>query len=232
MARARYNHKKVEGIKTRKKILREAIRLFATYGYAGTSVDMIARAAGLGKSGVFWHFPTKEKLLQAVLEKIIRDFIFQVVSAARGIQKFDDKSLLSLAIRTDERITLRDLAGSRAVFALMMESANFNNEAAPQFRNRWNLYRDFLSSVVQTGQKKGVFRRDVDPKWAGILIVGLLNGIFSQWFVDPPAIDLAAAYQIIEKVVLDFLDPRFENPPAPSEKTEENANPAPKEKSS
>lgn len=205
MARNKVNHKKAEGQKTRKKILREAIRLFARHGFAGTSVQMIARAAGIGKSAVFWHFETKDKLLQAVLEKIIRDFIVQVVTSSRETRSFDEKSLLALAVATDKKITLRDLAGSRAVFALMIESANFDNEAAPIFRNRWNLYRNFLSNVVATGQKKGLFRADVDPQWAGILIVGLLNGVFSQWFVDPDAVKLAESYSIIENTVMDWL---------------------------
>jgi AcrR family transcriptional regulator len=207
MAKIRLNHKRLEGRKTRKKILREAIRLFSRHGYAGTSVQMIAESSGIGKSAVFWHFETKEKLLQAVLEKIIRDFILQVARAARDNKSFDEKSLLSLAIQTDKKITLRDTAGSRAVFALMIESANFDNEAAPVFKNRWNLYRDFLSNVVATGRKKGIFRRDVDPEWAGILIVGLLNGVFSQWFVDPEAVDLSESYSNIEKMVLDWLIP-------------------------
>jgi len=197
--------KKAEGIKTRKKILRQAIRLFSRHGYAGTSVQMIAEAAGVGKSAVFWHFETKDKLLQEVLKKIISDFIMQVVTAARSSKGFDEKSMLSLAIETDRKITTRDLSGSRAVFALMIESANFNNEAAPEFRNRWSLYRNFLTNVVATGQKKGIFKKDIDPEWAAIMIVGLLNGVFSQWFVDPDAIDLNESYDVIEKVVSDWL---------------------------
>ena len=207
MAKSVNRHKKAEGEKTRRKILRESIRLFARHGFAGTSVQMIARSAGIGKSAVFWHFETKEKLLQAVLEKIIRDFITQVVTSSRETRSFDEKSLLSLALETDKKITLRDLAGSRAVFALMIESANFNNEAAPVFRNRWNLYRSFLSNVVASGQKKGLFRRDVDAAWAGILIVGLLNGVFSQWFVDPQAVDLAESYHVIAAMVSEWLRP-------------------------
>src|SRR3989304_5108563 len=107
MVKSGPNHKKAEGEKTRKKILREAIRLFARHGFAGTSVQMIAKAAGIGKSAVFWHFETKERLLQAVLEKIIRDFITQVVSSSRETRSFDEKSLLALAVATDKKLTLR-----------------------------------------------------------------------------------------------------------------------------
>lgn len=205
MGRIKHKNKKAEGRKTRKRILRESIRLFAKHGFAGTSVQMIAKASGVGKSAVFWHFETKEKLLQAVLEKIVGDFISQVLNATKSSRTYDEKSLLRFAIDTDRALTVRDLQGSRAVFALMIESANFNNQAVPAFRNRWNLYRNFLSSVVATGQKNGTFRKDVDPQWAGILVVGMLNGVFSQWFVDPEAVDLEKSYRVIEQTVLDWL---------------------------
>jgi len=198
-------NKRAEGQRTRGKILGEAIRLFARHGYAGTSVQMIAEASGIGKSAVFWHYATKDKLLEAVLDKIIGDFITQVAESARKNKSLDEESLIRFAIRTDRSLTMRDLSGSRAVFALMIESANFDNPAAPVFRNRWKLYRDFLSSAVAAGQRKGVFRKDVDSKWAGILMVGLLNGVFSQWFVDPESVDLEESYVVIERMALDFL---------------------------
>jgi hypothetical protein len=42
------------------------------------------------------------------------------------------------------------------------------------------------------------------------MIVGLLNGVFSQWFVDAEAVDLPAAYDWIEAAVLERLKPENE----------------------
>jgi AcrR family transcriptional regulator len=44
-----------------------ATELFASAGYAGTSLQQIADAAGYSKSSVLYHFASKEALLDAVL---------------------------------------------------------------------------------------------------------------------------------------------------------------------
>ena len=49
----------------RRGLLSAAIRLFGRTGYAGTSLDAVARAAGIRKQTLLYYFPTKEALLQA-----------------------------------------------------------------------------------------------------------------------------------------------------------------------
>ncbi len=44
-----------------------ALRLFASTGFAGTSLQHIADAAGYSKSSVLYHFASKEALLEATL---------------------------------------------------------------------------------------------------------------------------------------------------------------------
>lgn len=49
---------------TRRAIVDAAARLFADGGYVGTSFDLVAEAAGVGRATVFAHFPTKAALLK------------------------------------------------------------------------------------------------------------------------------------------------------------------------
>ena len=56
-----------EGGTTRNKILDVAEALFARSGYAGTSLQAVASAVGLGKSSLFHHFGTKHQLYGEVL---------------------------------------------------------------------------------------------------------------------------------------------------------------------
>ena len=43
-----------------------AMDLFASYGYRGTSLSRIARAAGVTKGALYWHFSDKEEFFLAV----------------------------------------------------------------------------------------------------------------------------------------------------------------------
>jgi AcrR family transcriptional regulator len=48
---------------TRKRIADTALDLFQRQGYADTTIDQIAAAAGVGRRTIFRHFPTKEAIL-------------------------------------------------------------------------------------------------------------------------------------------------------------------------
>ncbi len=48
---------------TRARIAEAALGLFVSQGYAKTTIDQIAVAAGVGRRTVFRHFPTKEAML-------------------------------------------------------------------------------------------------------------------------------------------------------------------------
>ena len=52
---------------TRQRILDAALALFAAHGFAGTSMRMLARAAGLRESSIYNHFDGKDELYQAVI---------------------------------------------------------------------------------------------------------------------------------------------------------------------
>jgi AcrR family transcriptional regulator len=56
---------------TRERILEEAMHLFSEHGYAGTSIAKIEAAAGLtpGAGGIYHHFPSKEAVLAAGVER-------------------------------------------------------------------------------------------------------------------------------------------------------------------
>lgn len=55
--------------RSRAQILDTALKLFAHRGYGATSVRDIAEAAGLSKGNVYHHFPDKESIFRALLDR-------------------------------------------------------------------------------------------------------------------------------------------------------------------
>jgi AcrR family transcriptional regulator len=55
--------------RSRKAILKSALRLFSTRGYGATSVRDIAEAARLSTGNVYHHFPDKDALFRALLDE-------------------------------------------------------------------------------------------------------------------------------------------------------------------
>jgi AcrR family transcriptional regulator len=71
----------------REAILHAAAEVFAHAGYAATSVDDIAAAAGITKLIVYRHFEAKESLYRAVLERVFeRQVELFLANVARGLQ--------------------------------------------------------------------------------------------------------------------------------------------------
>ncbi|HAJ88702.1 MAG TPA: TetR family transcriptional regulator, partial [Pseudomonas sp.] len=61
---------KEEAEKTRIAILASAERLFLDKGVAHTSLDQIARDAGVTRGAVYWHFQNKAHLFHEMLNQI------------------------------------------------------------------------------------------------------------------------------------------------------------------
>ena len=66
-----------------KAILKGAMKEFLAHGYAATSMDKIAKTAGVSKATLYSHFGDKEGLFNAVMQDLAKDK-FQTVM---GLQK-------------------------------------------------------------------------------------------------------------------------------------------------
>lgn len=60
---------KEEALETRERLLDAAARMFCAKGVANTSLDDIARAAGVTRGAFYWHFRNKGELVDALLDR-------------------------------------------------------------------------------------------------------------------------------------------------------------------
>ncbi|MGE0337272.1 MAG: TetR/AcrR family transcriptional regulator [Gammaproteobacteria bacterium] len=61
--------------RTREKILAASLKLVASKGYAGTSISMICREAGLNASSLYWFFKNKEDLFLSAIRDAADEFL-------------------------------------------------------------------------------------------------------------------------------------------------------------
>jgi AcrR family transcriptional regulator len=72
-----------KSLKTRARILARATELFASVGYHEAGNAVIAEAAGLTRGAMLYHFPTREALVEGVVEHIARETARLFEAAAR-----------------------------------------------------------------------------------------------------------------------------------------------------
>src|SRR6202167_6782188 len=79
---------------TSDQILAVAEQEFATSGYNGTSLEVIARRTGIRKASLFHHFNSKRKIFDAVVRRIFD----QLVSIGRETAQIENPKEHLLAI--------------------------------------------------------------------------------------------------------------------------------------
>lgn len=63
---------------TRQTIVEAACRVILTNGVANLTLEAVAKEAGVSKGGLLYHFPSKEALVQGLVEKLDQDFSDEV----------------------------------------------------------------------------------------------------------------------------------------------------------
>src|SRR5215475_4756475 len=75
------------GLDTRERVLLVALSLFAERGYRGTSLRDIAKRIGIKAPSLLHHFPSKQQLYLAVLDRIfngMEDAAHRIMAAPGG----------------------------------------------------------------------------------------------------------------------------------------------------
>ena len=72
------------GKSTRDRLIAAATELFGERGYDGTSIGAVLESAGVARGALYHHFPSKEALFDAVLERVVAGIAATTAEAARA----------------------------------------------------------------------------------------------------------------------------------------------------
>ena len=149
---------------TAKAILRAARKSFARHGYEGASIRQITAAAGVNLGAVTYHFGSKRKLYEHVLDSAASPLADAATAAATSGQS--PKQQVGAVIRA----YFNYLGDNIDLAQLMLQElamARVPPEAALDPIRR--IHRT-LTELVQRGQSEGVFREG-DPRLMAISII-------------------------------------------------------------
>ncbi len=74
---------------TADKILKAACKVFPEFGFAGTSISMLAKEADINQSLIYHHFGSKEELWKATKAYLLRDIFAQAPRSYEGTSLAD-----------------------------------------------------------------------------------------------------------------------------------------------
>ncbi|HEX6559579.1 MAG TPA: TetR family transcriptional regulator [Longimicrobiales bacterium] len=146
-------------------LLAAARRLFAKHGYDGTSVRAITTAAGANLGAITYHFGSKRKLYDAVLESCARPLADAAVLAAHGPGTPSERVLAVV------RTYFEYLASNADVAQLMLQELVLGRTPPAASTLPIRRIHGALSDLVKEGQKAGEFRAGD----AGLMAISIVS---------------------------------------------------------
>ena len=182
-----------------------AIDGFARLGYQGTSIDRIARDAGVTKGAVYYHFRDKEELLFEAVKDQVGGFERDVLRATTPAQD----ALTALRRVVDSCFFHATVSNHRRfIITLMIEALDTNPRLSVEFRNILRRMRAFLVNVVHHGQEQGTLRADVEPRGVATVLMAGIIGAEVQHYQDSEEVDLRAVLDTLVEQAAAWLAPR------------------------
>jgi AcrR family transcriptional regulator len=166
---------------TKRRLVAAAAELFAQKGYHDTTVDEIARAAGVAKGTFFVHFATKDAVITELVRRQIR-----AARRARAQAKSPLDALVAavMTLGTEAEVS-RTL--SRACFAASLDNAAIGGFADALFGE---LMEEMMSDV-RAAKDVGLLRPDVDPQMIVESLIASYLGAAVHFVTSPRVRPLA-----------------------------------------
>ena len=183
--------KKEDALVTREGILDAAEDCLLEHGYARTSLEAIAKRAGVTRGAVYWHFKNKAEVLGEVINRVSVPFF-------HGLERVS---------RTDGTTPLRDLRETmRTSFAELAHASRVRCVIEViELRCEVPAEGDAVSELRKAGMRKtharisaafaraaslDQLREDMDPESCARSLHFVISGALRMFLLDPEHIDL------------------------------------------
>ncbi len=181
---------KEEAQATRSHILDTAELVFEQRGVSGTSLHEIAKAAGLTRGAIYWHFEDKADLFNAMMERATMPLEEGDVCGFDGA----DKTLADM--RRGFREVLERIVADpqmRRVFEIATHKVEYVGEMLAVRERHLSVRKECLVDVeraLKAAIRRGELARRMPARAAAIGLHALLDGLIQNWMLDPSGFDL------------------------------------------
>jgi AcrR family transcriptional regulator len=163
--------------RVRARLLSAARRLFARQGVAGTTMDDIARLAGVSRPTVFNYFPSKNLLLAALVHEMESRFL-RLIEA-----QFDEPGSAAQRIAALFTWTAAKVEETAQLSRVLIGASETTFGAAPDSAVRTERTHQAFKRVLDQGRREGNVRGDVPTEVLAEIVGGTYAGILHAWRV-------------------------------------------------
>lgn len=184
----------------RERILDAALEVFTRRGYREATMDEVAEAAATSKGGVYFHFPGKEQLFLALLERSA-DLLLQRTADALA-QVADPAAKLDTALAVVLRLFSTHRALARLFLVEALAAGPAIQRALVDIRRR---FAALIARELAAARDAGVIGPH-DPDLAATACFGALYEVVTQWVLSGHPSDLEQAAPELRRLLRRMLD--------------------------
>jgi len=156
---------KEEAEETRKDIIDAARRVFHERGVGRSTLEKIAKAAGVTRGAVYWHFKDKAELFFAMREDVFAPMVERTDAFLLSDQFANPLDAVEASISEFFRV-LEDCSVVREVFEIMISRCEYVDEFASVEEEVGRPAQDFLAKIERVYRQaadRGMLRSGLDP---------------------------------------------------------------------
>jgi len=179
-------------------ILERTLELTREGGLGGLTTRKIAERVGFTEAALFRHFPTKQALILALMDRL-EDMLLGPIRATAADASLSAAERLEGMVRHHTRVVREH--DSLPILLLAEAAASGDPALVDRMRAIFHGYLSLLEGVAREGQTSGTVTRAIQPDCLAILLLGAPAGLAIRHRLLPDA----RAEQRFEDTLIPFL---------------------------
>ena len=161
------------------RIINAATKIFAKKGFFQAKVSEIAKEAKVADGTIYLYFENKDSILISLFEeqmkRVLDDMREEIYKETDAIKKIEKFALNHLKLIEQNK----DVA--EIIQVELRQSSKFMKE----YKNeKFAEYLNLIGDIIQEGQEKGIFKKDVIPGIAKRAFFGALDEMSRFWVLS------------------------------------------------
>lgn len=166
---------KRNAVKSKQEIIEKAAPIFNKYGYAGTKMDMIIKATGYQKGGIYCHFDSKMDLARAAFRHNF-SLLKAPYDTALNQAISPKKRLLAFVKAFKKYVTNPPIQGGCPLLNMAVESDDTDETNRLLVKEAFNEWKVAIEEVLINGIQLGEFNQDINVQQEAIFIIASIEG--------------------------------------------------------
>lgn len=181
-------------------ILDATLHTLAKNKISGTRMHLIAAEAGTSQSNLHYHYPTKNDLLLATLDKIQKRFSVKRTASVDMLHKTPEQNLCALFDeKQDDILHYPDIDCVQFDYWVQ---GTVDPDIREKFRKSFDIWREDIRKVLETCAAGGA---EPDMDALSHLMVSILMGASMQYLIDEKSFSLDSYFELARQMVLGVL---------------------------